>query len=288
MLEFFRKYQRSFFFAIAIAVIASFSFFGTSGAISSMAPQEEDRVLGKAIDASDVHFLEMQALVRFISADREDLANRSAPFNLLNDGVLRRDLIGAGVAAVLVEEQFDLLKPELEPKFQRMKSFKGYEHPEAPFLSSKGVWERFIPALNREWSVVQSAEEMSPELFTHAARLYQLQSSFPSEWLRRVLLMQEQQYKGLPQDPRLRQDDLSLFGFHSATDWFGKRFLDLMGHFIHNAAIEAEQKGIAVTLEEAKSDLRRIYAESTTKIRAAKLPLQITYKEQLQLLRMDE
>lgn len=288
MLEFFRKYQRFFLFGIAVIVIASFSFFGTFGAISSMAPPEQDRVLGKAIDASDVNLLEMQALIRFISADREDVANRQTAFNLLNDGVLRRDLIGTGIAAVLVEEQFDLVKEELEPKFQRMKTFKGYEHPEAPFLSAKGVWERFMPTVNREWSALQTEEGSGPELFTHAAKLYQLQGSFPSEWLRRILLMQEQQYKWLHPDPRLRQDDLSLFGFHSVTDWFGKRFVDLAAQFIHNAAIEAKQKGLEVSLEEAKSDLRRVFAESMEKIRAAKLPLQVTYKEQLQMLRMDE
>ncbi|MDE3046632.1 MAG: hypothetical protein KGJ02_08350 [Verrucomicrobiota bacterium] len=289
MLDFFRKYQRAFFFVITVMVIASFSFFGTFSTFTNVETRP-DRVIGKAIDGSDLRLLEIEALARFLSTDREDIPylSHQIPLNLLNDGVIRRDFLSSGIADVLVRGSFSTLKESLAQKFQRMKTFKAYEHPHAPFLSAKAVWERFVPALNREWSAIQTMEELNPEAFGHVARLYQLQSTFPSEWLRQVLAVQERQYKWLQPDERLRQDDLSIFGFHSMADWFGKDFIDLVAEFIHNAAIEAEKKGYVVSLEEAKGDLRRIFSDSMQKVQEAKLPLNISYKEQLRVLGMEE
>ena len=74
------------------------------------------------------------------------------------------------------------------------------------------------------------------------------------EALRRVLYYQHQ-HMGLQVDQRLANKDLSLFGFHTLNDWFGKDFLTLVSEFILNGAAVAEQKGFSVTHEEAKGDL---------------------------------
>ena len=289
MLEFLRKYQKFFFFIIAVMVISSVVFFGTFSTFSGPETRE-DKTIGKAIDGSDLKLLQLSALARFLSSDRDDvaIAGRAAPINLLNDGVVRRDLLSTGIADILVRGNYNLFKDQLENKFQRVKSYRSYEHPEAPFLSAKSVWQRFAPDINREWSFLQSEAGSNEETFSHLVNLYQLQSALPPEWLRRVLMMQEQQYNWLRADSRLRQEDLSLFGFHTLTDWFGKDFVDLMAQFIHNGAIAAEEKGYKVSLEEAKGDLRHNFSEAMQKLQAAKWPVEMSYKDQLHLLGMDE
>jgi hypothetical protein len=292
MLDFLRKYQKYFFFVIATMVISSIVFFGTFSTFTDVA-KREDKSIGKAIDGTDLKLLGLAALSRFLSSDRDDIAQGKAqgnylPINLLNDGVVRRDLLATGIADILIRGNYDLFKAQLENKFQRTKVYRSYEHPDAPFVSAKTIWERFAPDINREWSFLQSETSSNEETFSHLVNLYQLQSALPSEWLRRVLVMHEQQYNWLRPDPRLRQDDLSLFGFHSLSDWFGKDFVDLMAEFIHNAAIVAEERGYLVSLEEAKGDLKRNFAESIQRLQAAKWPIELNYKDQLRILGMDE
>jgi len=287
MLNFFRKYQKYFLVMVAVMVTSSMVFFGTFSAISET-QTKPDRRVGKAVDGSDLRFLEISALSRFIGADRDDVASGGTP-NLLNDGVIRRDLISSGIAEILVRESFDLLKDNLSEKLHRIKVYKGYEHPGAPFVSAKQVWERISPAVNQLWSQLQTVEAVDPASFGQIAQIYQLQTAVPSDWLRRILVMQEQQYKQwLQPDARLRQEDLSLFGFHSLTDWFGKNFVDLMAEFIHNASIVAEENGYCVSFEEAKGDLKRIFVETRQKLQEAKYPNLYSYQDQLRMLGMDE
>jgi hypothetical protein len=288
MLEFFRRYQKFFFLLVTAIVSASFLFFGAFDTLMNTSEQEE-AVVGRAIDGSEIRSSDLRALTRFLASDVYDVGRSpSSSFNLFNDGVVRNDLIATGVAETLVRKGLPLLKGELEKKMERVGSFRPYEHPGAPFLSAQAVWEQAAPALNRERSLLQSKAECDGDVFAHLACLYQYQAALPPEWLRRVLLLQEQQYKWLQPDLSLRQRDLSLFGFHSLSDWFGNRFLELMAEFVYNASIVAEQKNYEVTLSEAKSDLRRRFAESLQSFQSESTPLQLTYREQLHLLGMDE
>ncbi len=241
MLDLLRKYQKSLFIVVTAMVVASFVFFGTFGTLLDDVRAPQDRVIGKAIDGSELRLLEIQALARFLGSDGE---------------VIRNDLLRTQIAEELVRRAFVQLKPCLEQKLQRVRTFRAYAHPQAPFLSAKAVWERVAPMINREWSALQVTSEVTPDVFVHLAHLYQLQTAMPSELLRRVLLAQEQRFNWVQPDPHLRQDDLALFGFHSASDWFGREFVDLMAQFIHNAAIVAEEKGFVVSLDEARGDLR--------------------------------
>jgi len=289
MLDFFRRYQKIFFIVIATVVISSFLFFGTSGVMDNTQARS-DRVIGKAIDGSDLKLLEISSLARFIGTDQDDMFNvyRNAPPNLLNDGVIRKDILKVGVAEVLVQGNIDVLQSELEQRWQRIKTYQSYEHPETPLLSAKAVWQRFNPGVNAHWSFLQSESAFTASSFSHLAELYQLQDQLPSEWLRRILVMQEQQYHWLHADPRLREGDFSLFGFHSVADWFGKNFVDLTAEFIHNAAIAAEEKGYRVTLKEAKADLHRNFGEALRKIESAKIEAKLNYKDQLRVLGLTE
>lgn len=287
MLDFFRKYQKAFFILVATMVISSFIFFGTFGAMEQ-GPIRTDRVVGKAIDGSDVKFLEISALSRFLATDQEDLGTQVSTINLLNDGVIRKDILGSGIGAVLVNGHYDALKEELDGRFQRIKTFRFYEHPETPFLSAKAVWQRLSPKVNEHCAHLQAEPEMNQANFAHLVELYQLQSALPGEWLRRILLMQEQQYNWLHPDPELRQRDLAMFGFHSLTDWFGKNFVDLSAEFIHNAAICAVEKGYKVSLKEAKADLRANFAAGLRKFQTGKEKPEIRYQDQLRMLGVDE
>ena len=289
MLDFFRKYQKIFFIVIAVVVISSFIFFGTFSAMTS-GPQRVDPVIGKAVNGADVRLSEIVSLSRFIAADQDDLVSgsRSVPANLFNNGVIRKDFLMKGLADVMISVHPEALQKDLNEKLQRIKTYRSYEHPETPFLSAKAVWQRVLPQINTHFSFLQSEEVMNNTAFSHLATLYQLQSQLPPEWLRQILLMQEKQYHWLHPDPKLRQQDLGLFGFHSLADWFGRNFIDLCAEFIYNTAILAQSKGYQVTFEEAKTDLERNFSDGVRKMRAANIASEWSYKEQLRQLGMDE
>jgi hypothetical protein len=188
------------------------------------------------------------------------------------------------VAEAIVDRSLPLLKEELAFVLQRVKAHKGYEHPEASFLSAQAIWEKLSSKATRESSELKQLSEPSLKAFAHLANLYQFQRAVSPDWLRYVLRSQEQQHKGIHPDPRLPQVDLSMFGFHSVSDWFGKRWVDLMSEFIHNASIKARLHGYEVTEAEANADLQRIFAESVQK-RNLK---QMGYQTALRSIGMDE
>lgn len=289
MLEFFRKYQRYFFFVITIVVIASFSFFGTFSTFGNEEVERKDRVIGQAVDGSNLSLLEVQKLSRFIATDREDSPYGRGLFpNLCNDGVIRYDFLKAQLAPLLVSEYFDVLKNDLASRLEKAKRFRPYAHPDAEFLSAQSVWKQFFPELDGELSALQEEKEASPEVFSHLAKLYQYQSQLPPETLRRILIYQHKQYPWLSMDQRLSYDDLALFGFHSIGDWFGRDFIDVVSQFILNAARVAEKKGYQVSLEEAKGDLIHHFQESIQKLSQAKVKADLNFQQHLQSLGFDE
>ena len=277
MLEFFRRYQRYFFLIIAVMVISSFLFFGTYSTFGG-GEERKDRVVAHAVDGSPMMLSEVQKLARFIAADRED-----AFPNFCNDGVLRYDVLKDRLGELLVGQYFDVLKEDLAARLDKAKRFRSYAHPEAPFLSAQGVWNQFLPALNGEVAALQAEGEASPAVFSHLARLYQYQNRLQPEILRRILIYQHQQYPWLTVDQRLSSDDLALFGFHTATDWFGHNFIDLSAEFILNGASAAEEKGYRVSLEEAKGDLIHNFQESIQKLKEG-----VNFHHHLRMLGFDE
>jgi hypothetical protein len=288
MLEFFRKYQRYFFLAITVMVISSFTFFGTYSTFGG-AEERPDRAIGQMIDGSSMMLSEVQKLSRFIATDREDsLQGRGLPPNLCNDGVIRYDLLKDGLAHLIVAEYFDVLKGDFESRLEKAKRFKPYAHPEAPFLSAKTVWNHFIPELNAEIDALQAENEMAPSVFNRLVRLYQYQSRLQPEMLRQILIYQHRQYSWLTMDQKLSYEDLSLFGFHTASDWFGHNFVDLVSEFILNAAAAAEEKGYRVSLEEAKGDLIHRFQESMQKLAEAKARPEMSFNNHLRSLGFDE
>lgn len=285
MLEFFRKYQRYLFFVITVMVITSFIFFG---AFSTFGGDEErpDKQIGKTIDGKPMMLLEVQKLSRFLASDREDsgLGGRASP-NFCNDGVIRYDFLRDGLADPIVFEYFDLLKGDFELRLEKAKRFQPYAHPEAPFLSAKGVWDHFAPDLNLEIEALQKESTVSFDTFSHLQKLYLYQCRLHPEMLRQILIYQHRQYPWLKPDQRLSHEDLALFGYHSAADWFGHHFVDLIAEFILNAAAAAVEKGYQVSLQEAKGELIHNFQETVEKSKS-KTP--ISFQAHLHMIGFDE
>lgn len=288
MLEFFRKYQRYFFLVITVVVISSFVFFGTYSTLAGGAAVErEDRAIGQTIDGSRMMRSEVQKISRFIATDREDsVQKRGSLPNLCNDGVLRYDFLRDRLGELLVAEYFEELKGDLAARLDKAKRFRSYVHPEAPFLSAQAIWDQLLPVVNGELAALQGEKEAGPAVFAHLAKLYQYQSRLQPEMLRRILIYQHQQYPWLSVDQRLASEDLSLFGFYSAADWFGHHFVDLAAQFILNGAAAAEQKGYRVSLAEAKGELMSHFQESVQKMGEAHGGL--SFHRHLQMLGFDE
>lgn len=270
MLELFRRYQKVFLIIVTVMVFSSFIFYGTFSTFTGGAVRP-DRAIGKNVRGASMMASEVQQLSRFLMTDREDPMQGRGEFpNLCNDGVIRYDFLRDGLASLLVQEYFESLQGDFTAKLERVKRFKPYAHPEAPLLSAKTVWDHFVPELNQELAALQEEEGVSPKVFAHLEKLYQCQCKLRPEMLRQILIYQHRQQSWLKPDPKLSYEDMALFGFHSASDWFGRNFVDLISQFILNAAVIAEEKGYRVSLEEAKGDLIHIFDDTMERLKEAK------------------
>lgn len=289
MLRFFEKYQRGFFIFVTVMVVASFAFFGVFDAVVSNNRSEEDVKIGEYADGSPLMRLQVLRLSRFIATDRGDLMSKGHGLpNLCNDGVIRNDLLKTGISDLYVSDYFDSLKGDLSQRWERAKRYRGYENPEAPFISARSVWDRFMPSIGKELDALKADGELSVSTFSRLSHLYQEQALCPPEFVRRVLMYSARQASWVKNDPYLAQADFSLFGFHSLTDWFGSSFVDLSAQFILNAAKEAEMKGYSVSKEEAKADLLKNFQASMQQLADAKHPVNETFATHLRSLGFDE
>ncbi|HSX13078.1 MAG TPA: hypothetical protein VLE96_01475 [Chlamydiales bacterium] len=283
MLSFFQKYQKAFFILVTFLIIASFTFTGVFDTYMSYETSAKDRKVAENIDGTPVMFSTLQHLTRFISTDRMDMDRGVIP-NLCNDGVIRNDLLANGIAELIVDEYFEELQEDLATRLERAKNYRGYENPEAPYISASVAWEQFVPAITKEWEALKSQSLVSPETFSHLSNLYQQQAMCPPEFIRRVLTQYTKQASWLKPDPYLQYADMSIFGFHTVSDWFGANFVDLSAQFILNVAKYAEIKGYTVTYEEAKASIVHNFQESLEKIGKGTLTLQ----DHLRSLGLDE
>ncbi len=256
MLAVLRKYQKFLIAIVSVFLVFSFLFFGLFGALQRMPKQAQDKVIGKAIDGSDVSLITSEGLVRLISSDYLDnhLIQRRQMPNLFNDGVIRKDFIQTGLGALIAEHYFDEISADLKKRHEQALKFKPYEHPQAKFLSMQTVWSQFAPELSGRVKCVQEME-FGPGVFDALARTYVDQGGLNAEAMRRMLYSQQSQFQWMQPDPFLTHGDLGLFGAHSLEDWFGRRFLEIAAQVIHNSSILAEQNGYKVGYQEAKVDL---------------------------------
>ncbi len=256
MLKFFRTYQRFFFLITTIIVVITFSFFGTYQALSGSST--DSKTAFTTTTGTKVSNSELSALTNFLSSDAKDQLTYGKHWvaNLLNDGVVRNDLLQTGLAEMLVKNYSETLKNDLSSRFAKEKNYIPYAHPEIPTVNAETAWNYFAPALKTHFNALKFSDTPTSEKsFHHRVKLYLAEDAFPSPLLRQILRYQENQYSWMPRDPALEQTDLSLFGYHSIKDWFGPRFLELMGQFIINASNIAENRGYIVSKEEVMTDL---------------------------------
>lgn len=258
MLAFFRRYQTYFFAIITIVIIISFSFFGTYSTLPANAIHEQ--VAFKAIDGTEVSRGELDEVVAFISTDNEDkrlLGGMWGP-NFLNDGVITKDLLQTGLAEILVAAYSNQVERDLQMRLEKEKRFNLYSHPAAKFVSTETAWGYFAPEMKKYFDTLRNSQvAVDKDAFDARVDLFLAERKFPAPMLRQVLRYQQKQFSWLSPDPSIDRIDLSLFGYHTAEDWFGPRVLRLMGEFIINSSKLAEQKGYKVSKEEALAELVR-------------------------------
>ncbi len=256
MLSFFRKHQRFFFIVVTSVVVVSFCFFGTLGS-QSRVQELPDRAVVKAVDGSEIMQRDLATLCRMIGSsplDRHGM-ERGIPPNLLNDSVIEKELIASGMAMLLARHYFEELRPDLETRLARIKSYRPYAHAQYPHIGAEAIWRQFLPSLTEHLNVLRmKSDQLTFETLSILFQLYLDQAMLPADFLKQILTNQLAQ-QGLPQDPILAHSDLSLFGFHSLEDWFGPRFVELAGQFIMNAARFADQHGYQVSNEAVRTEL---------------------------------
>lgn len=239
MMKFLRKHQRSLLIVISVMTIASFSFFGTFGTFAAN-EKVVDKEIAKAIDGSPIMERDVHAMIRFFSFGNAD--------------VVERDLLATGMASILAERYFDAIQDEFQARLDKVKRYKPYAHPQASFLSAEEVWKRFIPQMTLHLADLKRSEA-SPQTFALYCRLYLDQVAFPPDILKRVLSYHQQQYGWIQADPMMTEQKLALFGFQTLEEWFGEEFMKRACFFLINTALMAQEKGYAISSEEARADL---------------------------------
>lgn len=290
MLEFFRRYQRGLFIVITVVIVISFSFFGTFQTFADK--EQEDKVAFTALDGTKIRTSEVADMVAFLSSDSHDYLMYGSG-NPLNDGALASDILESGLAQVVAAPYLTELGQELKSRHEREKRYKTYAHPKAPFLTSEQIWTYYAPDVKTNFDMLRSSDNAaSKAAFNARVNLFVAERRFPAPYLRQFLRYQEASHKWLGQDPNLQYADLSLFGYHSAQDWFGRQFVELAAQFIINSAKLAEAKGYEVTKEEAVASLYRSAEEAFQEARAQGVANAQNagdfFQEQLRRLGMDQ
>ncbi len=292
MLEFFRRYQRAFFIVITVVIVISFSFFGTFQAFSGK--EQDDSVVFTAVDGSKVRRTEVSDMVNFLTSDSHDfLFSGAMAGNALNDGVIASDVLESGLAIAIGDPFMMEIGSEQQSRLDRERRYKPYSHPRAPFLTAEQIWAYYAPDIKTNYDRLRGYDNaQNKDAFQTRVNLFVAERRFPSIYLRQFLRYQEASHKWLPQDPNLMHQDLSLFGYHSIQDWFGRQFVELVAQFVINSAKVAEQKGYTITKDETMASLYRNAEEAWRQARTQGLTqapnAQDFFQEQLRRLGMDQ
>ncbi|HEY2811814.1 MAG TPA: hypothetical protein VGJ00_10560 [Rhabdochlamydiaceae bacterium] len=263
MLHFLKTHQRKFLIVIAVVIISSFVFFGTFSTFIQPGQGFRDKEIVKGVTGKPLMKKDLYALCQLLTTSvmNPGSSREGGMPNLLNDGVIEKELLTSGMSMQMAHAYFPQLKEDLEARLKKIQSYRHYVHPHAPHVNAMAVWQRFAPVLVQHLDELKkSGGECSAETLALLFQLYLDQAHLPPEMLKQILLFQQQQF-GLPQDPRLPQANLALFGFTTLEEWFGPLFVELNAQFIANAAALAEQRGYSVKIEEIRTDLfQNIYS----------------------------
>jgi len=293
MLGFFRRHQKYFFIVITVVIVISFSFFGTYSTLSNSSFREQ--IAFRTINGTDITRHQLDEMVAFIGTDSTDKLMFGGIWgpNFLNDGVIAKDFMQTGLGVILATQYANDMNPDLIARLDKEKRFSLYVHPQARFIGVESAWNYFAPAMTSYYNQIRSASNpFDPSALQARAALFLMEKQFPQQLLRQVLRYQEKQNNWITPDRNLDRTDLSLFGYHTAEDWFGPRFMRLAAQFIMNAAIIAEQKGYEVSKADALADLARnaemSYQQNARSPHLGVATSQEYYNEQMRRLGMDQ
>ena len=291
MLTFLRVHQKTFMIAVTASVVVSFLFFGISGG-GGAEDRIKEKFIGKALDGSAITQQKVDRMVKFLSYSHLDLLNdRVLAPNWLNDGVLEKDFMKTSLGYFLAEKMFSQIEKDLTSTLEMAKSFEPYRHPHAPFLSAGGLWSQFAPEATRVASeIVRTGPKVTPETFFLLSQLYSQQKSVPLTFFKRMIAYQQNQDPRIQQDDQLAYADLSLFGLHSAKEWFGSTYLRAAAQVIINAAAEAKSRGLTISTVELREQLL-VNVEEAAKRSGEKIEAEHLYGVFIQQVRkegMDE
>ena len=145
MLSFFRKHQKGFFIFTTVIIVASFSFFGTSG-LAGSGSKAKEKPLGKTIGGSVITKERLDRMTHFISFSHLDITDeRITSRNWLNPGVLEKTFLDKPLGGLLAKEVFPFIQEDIVTIINEAKAFRPYIHPVAGFLSTEAVWFQFAP-----------------------------------------------------------------------------------------------------------------------------------------------
>ncbi len=261
MLRFFRKYQRFFFIVITVMVIFAFAFFGVFSVLIEGSSQ-------KGLSKEE---REIKQLSFFLLAEP----------NLFSDDFLSKDFLKDKLAHVLVKEYQEKLGKKLQESWERMQRFVPYQHPQYPHISSIALWSQFAPKIPPLLKEIKGEASFS---FPQMAELYLQKDLISSDMLRRILFHQMEK---IGPDPKLLQDDCSLFGYHSAADWFSLEFIDLVSQTVLQVVKAAKEKGFTVSKKEALEKMQHVFLENLRKY-SQEVDSKEVYVKQLHGLGMGE
>src|SRR5579883_1968472 len=194
MLQFMRKYQKCLFGIVAVVIIASFCFFGTYGTITSQTEIPDHRI-GTLIDDSPMMQHEVEFLVRFLATSPDDrqLSEKGKMPNLFNDGVIQKEFLQTGFIASIAKPWFSEIASEMQERALKIRAYRHYVHPQAPFISAEAIFSQFFPSMRAEIEQLKGCQ-MNEEFLKLLSSLYLQQREMPSDLMRRILMYQEQQY----------------------------------------------------------------------------------------------
>lgn len=292
MLHVFRKHQKWLYILVTIMICVSFSFFGVMNSISG--PETPDPTAFTTISGKEVPRSELDRMAYFIGTDDYDKMSFGGIWgpNFLNDGVIAQDFLSTGLAQEVSKAFADQLRKELQSRSSKEANFTLYSHPEVQFINVENAWNYLAPEMKKYFSVLQSTDDpLSSEAFDARVNLYLAQRQLPPFALKRVLTYQQQQYNWIPKDPNLESADLSVFGYHTADDWFGPTFLRLAAALIIDISEMAQSQGIQVSDDEALASLlknaHRSFEQNKNSPRMNVKDVNEYLKEQLRRMRMD-
>src|ERR1700722_3386626 len=277
MLNFFRKYQKIFFLITTISIVLSFVFFGTYQAIAPA-------LGGKRAEEKSY----VSHMVDFLDTERWMFSRKFFATNFLNDGMISKEFLETGMADLVAATYSERFGQGFIDRLEKEKKYTPYTHSSLPTLSAESIWSMFAPNL----PIRLKAHQEGNGQFKERSDLFLEQKKFPPALISQIIRYHEHNNPQFPADSRLAKEDISLFGYHTISDWFGENFVETLAELIIQTADRARKLGYKATKDELLSELiscsQEVFQELRDKVN---LPVEDGYglfKLYLQQIGMEE